>query len=236
MTAHPPINARRDARGQATWIALSLLAACNCGGGDDGESPDAALPVEFETQVTDLIDNAPLFDATVAEIGADNETRSAPNGRAVLQLTGDVAVSHELAGYLGNRMQVDGAALAAHAAARQPLLSELVRDTDLDAIYSGLGITRDSAATQVLIYLRSGDGFGSAAGVSVDAGGLSSAVRRAGAPPNFEAGSAVVDDPLIVVANAPGATLSIAVSGTCTGATEITLVPGQLASTFLVCD
>lgn len=214
------------------------MVALGCSGDDGGvpaadASPDAPSgPLEFETQVTDLAARTPLFDVRVAEDGADNETASAPNGRAVLELSGDTAVIHELDGYLSNRMEVSAAALALHAAARQPQLSELVTATDLDDLYTGLGLVRDAAATQVLVYVRGSD-FSAATGVTVSAG-LQTAIRRASG--DFELGDTAVDDPLVIVANAPGSTLSITVPETCVGATEIELVAGQLASTFLVCD
>jgi hypothetical protein len=250
LDLHPPINARPERRRQATWIAraaaltsiAALAAACSCSGDDGGDGDgDAAVdgidePLELETQVTDIATNAPLFDAAVTEVGTDNSVASAPNGRAVLQLTGSAGVLHELDTYLSNRMEVAADALAAHVAARQPQLSELARTADLDDIYAGLGLVRDNATTQVLVYVRQGGDFSPAVGVSIDAGGLQTLVRRAGTPPNFETGDAVVDDALVVIANAPGASLSITPSATCIGATQVTLAPGELASTFLVCD
>ena len=225
-----------------TGLALAtLVTACGCS--DDGGNGvvdggiDAAIDagsLEFETQATDLANNAALFDVAVTEDGTANTTSSAPNGRAVLELTGDAAITHELTGYLENRMQVSAAALAAHVTARQPQLSELVTEVDIDNIYSGLGLVRDTGATQVLIYIRQNSDFAPAAGVSINAGASQTLVRRGVA--TFELGDTVIDDALVLVVNAPGNSLAITPSATCLGATDIGLDPGQLSSTFLVCE
>ena len=236
LAGHSTINARPHRWGQA--IAVALIGALGCNGNGNGAIDDAGVdsgPVslQFETQVSDLATGAALFDATVAELGADNQTSSAPNGRAVLELSGDAVVRHELAGYLANDMEVSAEALAAHVAARQPQLSELATEIDLDDLYTGLGLVRDVADTTVLIYVRRASDFAAAAGVTIS-GGDTTAVRRAGG--DIELGDTVIDDPLVIIANAPGGSLSITASGTCIGATELTLAPGQLVSTFLVCE
>ena len=215
----------------------TLAAACSDGGAatDAGpaDAPVDAGPLELETQTVGLATGLSLAGVRVAEVGGANETTSAPNGRAVLTLAGgDTVVDHELEGYLANRMAVSAAALAAHQAARQPLLSELVVPEDLDDLYAGLGIVRDETATQVLVYLRTEDGSGPAIGATVD-GDEPSLVRRAGG--DFEVGDAVIDDPLVVIPNASGAELALAVPSGCTGVSDLQLAPGQIVSTFLVC-
>lgn len=232
-------------------LLVAVVAGCSCGGNGDAvdsgpidTGPDVfdACPGElnFETQVLDLITQSTVVGVTdgvtVTEAATANTASSAPNGRAILCLSAatDADVLHERANLVTNRMRVTSAAGDRHEAAREPLVSDVSTAANLDGLYTGLGLTRDAGATTVLIYVRSAS-FAAANGAQVAvAGAGASYVRDSGG--DFEIGDTIGNDPVLLVPNVGGTQVSFTVSQTCDGPTTITLEPGAIASTFLVCD
>lgn len=244
------------ARLASVLALLSLLAAC---GDDDapladaGDDPDAARPdggeadaggvcpgqLTFEVGLVDATSGDPppvLVD--VAEVGTDNATPSAPNGRAVLCLDGDAEVSFTADGYLERRHTVDAEVLALQQTAAAPLTVALHTPADADALVAELGLARDVDAALLLVEVRSYPSGATVAGVdvatSIEHGGAfaSDADGAFAEGATTGAGGAV----LFVNAAAPAdADLSITPTG-CAAPAAVATTANTVSSTLVACE
>ncbi len=220
------------------WIAVSACSSDDGSGtidaGNDGT--DAAVSLTFETEVKDLATGAAIVDVMVTDTGSQVTTNSAPNGRAVLMLGSVQAtrVTHALGDYITNTMTVEREPLLSHSTANVPLVSELTTTAGLETLLIGLGITRDVAATQLLLYV-SASNLAPATDVTVTvSGGAASYVRGPGG--DFELGSSPLTDTLLFIPNLAGTTAEIAFSSSCPGPESVSLARGEIVSAFYVCD
>jgi hypothetical protein len=159
---------------RARAFALALLAgsvvlACgddevlpDGGGLPDASAADARIDsgddlcpgeLTFEALVADAESGEAVFAAAVAEVGAANQTTSAPNGRALLCLPDGAAsrVSTALDDYLARLDTLSADAVERSYGTAQPYPIDILSTVEADDLLIGLGLTRDESASLLLV-------------------------------------------------------------------------------------
>lgn len=273
VPAARPRRAIRPARTAALSLILIASAAAAAGCSSDDEAvPDAGVaPVDasadgapdgedlcpgklsFEAFVNDLVTGDATFDVTVTEDATpENTTSSAPNGRADLCLpTGtDSLVRAELDGDIPRLDLISADAFEIYHGADQPYPLQMVSEADLDTVLTGLGVTRDDAAAQVVVTVLEYPGATPLTGATVELGkGAEQAGARdsggqfavADSPAAVENGGLVLfantqltgsgqPDQTTVTVTPPGT-----FSGTCVGPATAPLEAGHITGVLFAC-
>lgn len=258
---------------RARSVALVVVTAFACGDDEaspdvDGAPPDASPPVDtavpiidasddlcpdqltFEALVADAGSGAAVFDVAVAEVGAENQTTSAPNGRAVLCLPAGAAseVESTFADYLVRRDAVDPDAAAASVGTAQPYPIDMLSTGAADELLAALGPGRDEAATLVLVSVVSYPDGEPLVGAEITLDETSEGAFARDFAGEFTASveAAVADGRLVLFANVidgdtdGGAAITVTppegFAGTCVGPPRVALEAGGLSGAFFACQ
>lgn len=258
---------------RACVVALAISASA-CGDDeatDDGGPPPDASPVTdtsdssdmpdasddlcpglatFEALVAEAETGAAVFDVAVAEVGAENQTTSAPNGRAVLCLPAGAAseVEATLADYLVRRDAVDPDAAATSLGSAQPYPIDMLSESAADELLTALGPGRDQAASIVLVSVVSypdGEPLVGAA-ITLDEASDGAFARDVAGKFTATGDGAVADGRLVLFANVVdgdtdgGAAITVtppgSFGGSCVGPSRVTLEAGGLSGAFFACQ
>jgi len=260
-------------RALAPALALAAVSFAGCGGDDDddgdasdGGTPDGGTAIDaggdcpgelaFEALVANAVDEEPVFNVKVAQVGGPNETTSAPNGRAALCLpTGaDVQLESDQVGYLPRQDELSAEAIAAAVAAGQPYPLDVLSAMQAKMVFGAIGVEWDSADALVMVSVLSYPGGEPLvdARVSIEAGLIhDGAFERDGkgsltASPLGQIGE-VGERRLVLFANVPvtggaedgRAALTVAppdgFGGTCVGSPSVAVEAGGMSGAFFAC-
>ena len=223
-------------------------------GGDapgDADASDDLCPgqLTFEALVADAESGEAVFDVAVAEVGAANQTTSAPNGRAVLCLPAgsESAVESTLADSLVRRDAVDAEAAAASLGSAQPYPIDMLSVGAADELLTALGPGRDEAASLVLVSVVAyPDGTPLiGAEITLDEASDGAFARDSAGEFTASAEAAVADGRLVLFANVvdgdtDGAAITVTppegFAGTCVGPPRVALEAGGLSGAFFACQ
>ena len=223
--------------------------------GDGSDTPDASddlCPGQLtsEALVADAGSGAAVFDVAVAEAGADNQTTSAPNGRAVLCLPAGAPseVEATLADYLVRRDAVDPDAAAASVGTAQPYPIDMLSAAAADELLTALGPGRDEAASLVLVSVVSypdGEPLVGAE-IAIDEASDGAFARDLAGEFTASAEAAVADGRLVLFANVVDgdtdgeAAITVTppgdFAGSCVGPPRVELEAGGLSGAFFACQ
>lgn len=239
-------------------LVVALVPAC----GDDEVVPDGG-PVDadaggddrcpglltFEAQVADVTSLGSLFEVQVAEVGASNQTTSAPNGRAVLCLPAgaDSQVRSTQEGYLARLDTLSEDAVAASLGTDQAYPIDLLRESEADATIGGV---RDPAAALLLVsvvsYPEAQPLVGAAVSIDKDHDGAYARDAEGGfaASPDGAIGAGRLVLFANVAASGAGSDGQVAVTvtppdgydGSCVGPTSVELEIDGVSGAFFACE
>lgn len=257
---------------RARVVALVVVTAFACGDddaspGQDGAPPDASPVTDasdssnapdasddlcpgqltFEALVADAESGAAVFDVAVAEVGADNQTTSAPNGRAVLCLPAaePSEVESTLAGHLVRRDAVDPDAAAASVGTAQPYPIDVLSADAADRLLKALGSGREPAASLVLVSVVSYPDGEPLVGAEITLDEASDGPFARDLAGEFTASADVAEGRLVLFANvvdgeADGTAITVTppegFAGSCVGPARVALEAGGLSGAFFACQ
>lgn len=209
----------------------------------DASGPDAfnACPgkATFQVGVEDWLSGEAI--AGVAVSNGSAQASSAPNGRVVLCVnqSGVVEITFAHADYLAHTHSTSGELVAQLATTSGVASFRLLKPSDADALYLGIGKTRDSDKTTAMAMVRDRASGNVAAGASIS---LSVAHEGAYTPGNTEAelnpGQVTQDDGLVLLLNAEPEAAAVTASGlsNCESPMAVSLVAGGTSSMTIVCS